>query len=224
MQYLFTHTSCSQLVFRCVLGLLSFKLLGGRFWGVAPSSYTNLGSFARWSLPATERYATPSQRVTVERLGRWVGCHTCGSHMLFRPATKTLRFHGDHMPPKAVAQQMNQRLWRRLLRRSVKFRFYPQCVDCSNVQGGILSLAKTAASNNNNINLAAAGGGRMAKFHGLRFRPCHWAGGVIAAVTVVDATDHDIRNGNRRRYRQLHEQLETLSRDAYVFVHNLIRR
>jgi hypothetical protein len=138
--------------------------------------------------------------------------------MMFRHAQP--RFHGDHMPPKAVAQQMNQKLWRRLLGRTVKFRFYPQCVDCSKVQGGILSSAIAG----NYSNLAGAGGGKMARFHGLRFRPFHLAGGVIAAITVVDATDNDICNGNRRRYRQLHEQLEDLSSDAYMFVHNLIRR
>jgi hypothetical protein len=92
-------------------------------------------------------------------------------------------------------------------------------VDCSKVQGGILSSALAG-----NSNLAGAGGGKMARFHGLRFRPFHLAGGVIAAVTVVDASDYDIRNGNRRRYRQLHEQLENFSSDAYTFVHNLIRR
>lgn len=202
--------------------MVSFKLLGGRFWAVAPSSYTHLGSFARFSLPATERYATSSQRAALERLGRWVGCHTCGSHMLFRKAP---RFHGDHMPPKAVAQQMNNNWFRRLTGCKVKFRFYPQCVDCSNIQGSILSSASNdlrAASFWNRPNLKRVGGGKLARFHGLRFRPFHLAGAVIAAVTVVDATDADIAQGNRRRFRHLQEQVNEWSRDAYDYIHNML--
>jgi len=204
--------------------MLSFKLLGGRFWAVAPSSYTHLGSFARFSLSATEKYATSSQRAAVERFGRLVGCHTCGSRMLFRNPP---RFHGDHMPPKAVAQQMNNQWFRKLTGWKVKFRFYPQCVDCSNVQGSILSSATNelrAASFWNKPNLKQAGGGKLARFHGLRFRPFHLAGGVIAAVTVVDASDDDIAQGNRRRYRQLQERLEDCGRDAYDFIYNLIHK
>lgn len=78
----------------CCLGLLTFKLLGGRFWSVAPSSYVHLGSFARprwFSLPATLDYATETQRQILQRMGRLAGCHTCGTRMLFqRP-----RFNGD---------------------------------------------------------------------------------------------------------------------------------
>lgn len=129
------------------------------------------------------------------------------------------KFHGDHMPPRAVAQQVNQRLWRRITGSKVKFRFYPQCVDCSSVQGGILS----GAVGNNSPHLAGAGGGKLAKFHGFRFRPFHLAGGVIAAVTVLEATDSDIAQGNRRRFREMQNQLESLSRDARAFCRNLIR-
>mmetsp|Transcript_12061 Transcript_12061/g.17469 ORF Transcript_12061/g.17469 Transcript_12061/m.17469 type:complete len:194 (+) Transcript_12061:228-809(+) len=46
----------------CCVGFVTFKLLGGRFWAVAPSSYTNLGSFARGSLKATMDYATKTER------------------------------------------------------------------------------------------------------------------------------------------------------------------
>jgi hypothetical protein len=78
----------------CCLGLLTFKLLGGRFWSVAPSSYVHLGSFARprlFSLKASPDYATDAQRLAMQRMGRLAGCHTCGTRMLFqRP-----RFHGD---------------------------------------------------------------------------------------------------------------------------------
>ena len=78
----------------CFLGMLTFKLLGGRFWSVAPSSYVHLGSFARprvASLRATSDYASEAQRLALQRMGRLAGCHTCGTRMLFqRP-----RFNGD---------------------------------------------------------------------------------------------------------------------------------
>jgi hypothetical protein len=78
----------------CCLGLLTFKLLGGRFWSVAPSSYVHHGSYARprmFSLPAKLDYASETQRRALQRMGRLAGCHTCGTRMLFqRP-----RFNGD---------------------------------------------------------------------------------------------------------------------------------
>ena len=61
----------------CLLGLVTFSALGGRYWGIAPSSITNLGSFARFSIPAKEAYATPKQRTMIEQMGRRYGCHTC---------------------------------------------------------------------------------------------------------------------------------------------------
>lgn len=205
--------------------MLSFKLLGGRFWAVAPSSYTHLGSFARFSLPATERYATPPQRAALERLGRLVGCHTCGSHMMFR--RKLPRFHGDHQPPKAVAQQLNNQWFRKLTGEKVSFRFYPQCIDCSNIQGSILSSASNdlkTASFWNRPNLKHSGGGKLAYFHGLRFRPFHLAGGIIAAVTVVNASDEDITQGNRQRFRDLQDRVEAYGRDMYDYIYSQIHR
>ena len=114
----------------CALGLTTFKLLGGRFWALSPSSFTHLGSFSRWSIPCTEKYASASQRSMIERMGRRFGCHTCGSRMLGYTAG-SFKFVGDHMPPKSVAEQMNKSWLRRIgLLKKVKYRFYPQCVNC----------------------------------------------------------------------------------------------
>lgn len=79
----------------CCLGLLTFKLLGGRYWAIAPSSYTHLGSFARprFSLVATHKYASEVQRASIERMGRLIGCHTCGSRMFFQRGA--FKFVGD---------------------------------------------------------------------------------------------------------------------------------
>lgn len=50
----------------------------------------------------------------------------------------SLRFHGDHQPPKFIASQLNQAWWRRLLQQPVLFRFYPQCETCSRQQGPLV--------------------------------------------------------------------------------------
>ena len=202
-----------HILYRCTVGLIAFKLFGGRFWAISPSSYTNLGSFARPNLgiPATDRYATNAQRAAVERIGRAMGCHTCGSRQLFtltRTATdKAVKFVGDHMPPKAVAQQLNQRWHRRLLGNTVSFRFFPQCVPCSSKQGSILAKASVQAFTQR-INLSGAGGGSQAYFHGFRPRPNHLAGGAIAALAVVGAAEEDIMDGNRWRYASWHRQVD----------------
>jgi hypothetical protein len=101
--------------------------MGGRFWAISPSSYTNLGIFARpkLSIAATERYATTSQRAAVERIGRAMGCHTCGSRMILTRTVDAVKLHGDHMPPKLVAHQMNQQWIRKWLGRPVPFRLFP---------------------------------------------------------------------------------------------------
>jgi hypothetical protein len=213
----------------CCIGVVAFKvLLGGRFWAIAPSSYTHLGSFARtssWmngSIPATARYASSAERLWVERMGRRIGCHTCGSRMAHSRAA--VKFVGDHMPPKAVANQQNARWIRRLLGNPVQFRFFPQCVPCSSKQGTILGKAtsdlRAAIASPASLftrrssklpNLARAGGGVQAYNHGLRPRLHHLAGGVVGGVAVLGANEADLMDENRYRYAQwqhdLHEAL-----------------
>ena len=208
------------------LALITFKVLGGRFWSIPPSSYTNLGSFARvtHSIPAKMDYATSAQRKVIESVGRKWGCHTCGSRMIFsrtRPsangAASMVKFHADHMPPKSVARALNARWWRKLLRIQVKQRFYPQCVSCSNVQGSILSKATsmngvTGGVFGSKVNgaraLAASGGGSAAYNHGFRPRFYHITGGLVAAATVADANENEVvRNGNAKRFRMIQGQI-----------------
>jgi len=201
----------------CCLGLMFFKLFGGRFWAIAPSSYTHLGSFSRrsMSIPATQNYATSAERLAMERMGRAAGCHTCGSRMLF--SRGSFKFVGDHMPPKSVATAMNRRLHRRLMGWKVAFRFYPQCRDCSSVQGSILSKATFEMRNQSKgpfsiitrKNRLLDLGDSPSYFHGWRPRINHLAGGVLGAVAVVGADDADIiSNGSRFRYAVLHEEVE----------------
>ena len=74
-----------------LIGLIAFKGLGGRFWSVSPSSFTHLGSFARTinSIPATESYATLQQRTAIGKLGKVLGCHTCGDRMYMKTGLKS---------------------------------------------------------------------------------------------------------------------------------------
>jgi hypothetical protein len=78
-----------------VMGLLCFRLLGGRWSALAPSPYADLGAFhlKKASLPATVEYATGVERGVIQELGRLFGCHTCG-------IKRGVRYHADHQPPK----------------------------------------------------------------------------------------------------------------------------
>lgn len=243
----------------CVLGLLTFKLLGGRFWAIAPSSYTHLGSFSRWSIPCTERYATSNQRLLIEQMGRKWGCHTCGSRMLLfggggptfpSTTTATARFVGDHMPPKSLATKMNRAWYRRLgIWPNVQFRFYPQCVTCSNTQGSILSKAthqiKTQNSSSSSKGLLssllssssarnkltrrdqvsllkeAGGGSTTAYFHGLRFRINHLTGGVVAGTAVVGASSSNRHDISRGNPQRLEACQQWLERTVQRYIKKL---
>ena len=94
---------------RCILGLLTYKtIFRSNFISISPSSYTARGSFARIGIPAPPNfnYATRSQRAKIESIGKWWGCHTCGSRMIFSNLKKNApKFHGDHIPPVSVSLQ-----------------------------------------------------------------------------------------------------------------------
>uniref|UniRef100_K3WX60 Uncharacterized protein n=1 Tax=Globisporangium ultimum (strain ATCC 200006 / CBS 805.95 / DAOM BR144) TaxID=431595 RepID=K3WX60_GLOUD len=120
-----------------LMGLLCFKMLGGRMNAIAPSNFSNLGAFhlKKASLPASVDYATPIERGIIQEFGRLYGCHTCG-------VKQGVKYHADHMPPKLVAKRMNENIFRRLFRQEVTFRFYPQCEPCSNQQGSLVKQSK----------------------------------------------------------------------------------
>jgi len=239
MDFGMDRTNVNHFLRVCIVGLLAYKTLGGRFWSISPSSYTNLGSFARTttSLPATSTYANKSKRRSIQRLGRILGCHTCGSRMIIssfpslakRTSTVATRFTADHMPPQSVTRQMNAKWYRRWFGRTVKQRFYPHCNTCSNRQGGVLSAAVTASSSKGVKvpSLQAVGGGKNGHFHGFVPRIGHLAGGVVGAVTTlgVDANDGDEvvgdGGGNRRRFyewqRYIEESFLGLRRDVDRF-------
>jgi hypothetical protein len=56
-----------------------------------------------------------------------------------------------------------------------------------------------------------AGGGQTAHFHGFRPRINHLVGGVLAATTVVGATDKDIADGNQKRLERWQRRIKKVA-------------
>ncbi|MBM3529058.1 MAG: hypothetical protein FJX62_13295 [Alphaproteobacteria bacterium] len=81
------------------------------------------GPYAGESIPARgpERDFTARERGEINRIGRQTGCHTCGT---MEPGTRSGNFVCDHQFPNAL----NPAGWPQ--------RIYPQCMACSDRQGG----------------------------------------------------------------------------------------
>ncbi|KAJ3396238.1 hypothetical protein HDU92_003696 [Lobulomyces angularis] len=145
------------------VGLIIFRLLGGKFFSLAPSDFRNLGAFndKKLSLKASMEYADTSERAVMNAFGRLWGCHTCGT----RTAAKTSLgkviggYHADHQPPVKFAQAANDRFFNRILGIKVSQRYYPQCHSCSNQQGVLVKQNEL-----------------MLKTHFFSLRPYHFTG------------------------------------------------
>eukprot|EP00884_Botryococcus_braunii_P002018 jgi/Botrbrau1/11817/Bobra.0224s0016.1 len=84
-----------DLVLDAMVGLLLFKMLGGRFRNTLPSDLFQRGSFAVESLPATGSvYASETHKAKLRRFMIRDGCHHCGR--------KHGRTVGDHIPPNKL--------------------------------------------------------------------------------------------------------------------------
>jgi len=102
----------------------------------------------------------------------------------------------------------------------VKFRFFPQCVDCSGKQGGILSRAIDELKRKRNASHQLYKIADNRHFHGLRFKLIHHlAGGSVAAAAVVGASDADLSDA---RYRQVHDRIISQCRQARQRISRLI--
>jgi RHS repeat-associated protein len=89
------------------------------------------GGYAGESIPADGpgRNFKPDQRTKVNEIGEEDGCHTCGGGS---PGTKTGNWVPDHQPPSALAKPGQPQ------------RLYPQCLPCSQKQGGEVVAALRA--------------------------------------------------------------------------------
>lgn len=72
--------------------------------------------FLSGAVPSTSPVATLNERIAVNKKGRLLGCHHCGSRQLLTAD----RFIADHMPPTKIANEMNESFWRRWLRIKVR--------------------------------------------------------------------------------------------------------
>lgn len=88
------------------------------------------GPYADESIPARGegRDFTTSEREIINGLGSELGCHTCGT---LDPGTISGNFVPDHQLPNALNPTNRPQ------------RLYPQCVNCSNLQGGWVRYLKS---------------------------------------------------------------------------------
>lgn len=188
----------------CLMGMATFKLLGGRFWAIAPSSYTAPGSYAyaKDSLPATEKFATTSQSAKLGKMFKRRGCHTCGTR-----TSETVV--GDHMPPRSIG----------VLLKNPNYRFYAQCKRCSSHQGGILATASKQSQGWETKKQAkflhGSGGGLAAYNHGAQFRINHLTGGIYGAMTMAAEV-----GSSTSRFDIFHKKVKSVKKS----VSNLLER
>jgi hypothetical protein len=94
---------------------------------IAASSVILKGRFAAVSIPSSGPAAKDHEKSQIQDLGRQNGCHSCGNK------TPVDRFHADHQPPTELV------LLGLATGPSV---LYPQCVPCSDKQGGEVNSIK----------------------------------------------------------------------------------
>lgn len=140
--------------------------------------------------------------------------------MIFSNLKKNVpKFHGDHIPPVSVAKQINDRWYRKPFGWKVSQKFYPQCRDCSNKQGGLLSKAISSGHRN----LHRVGGGEESYFHGRRLRIGHMTGGVVAVLSMgIDADDESMVDPNNVEVKVLVEASRERVRSYQKWMEDLI--
>jgi hypothetical protein len=175
-----------------------FKLLGGRFWAIAPSSYAAPGSYVHMPIEGNEKYIQAKSKDQLKKIFERFGCHVCGSKV--GPAI------GDHNPPKSIGQLMN----------NPTYHFHPHCGSCSSRQGGINGAAVNGIMDKNWANwrktwyLKAAGGGSNAYNHAFQPRVNHLAGGICAS-SLGDtniAIPENFKNSISKNVRDLKKRME----------------
>ena len=93
---------------------------------VAAGSLLQPGSNAGEGTPTAGGRPTAGERAAVNAEGAETGCHSCGAT---DPGTKSGNFVPDHQPPTAMNPAGGEQ------------KLYPQCINCSNAQGGQVSAA-----------------------------------------------------------------------------------
>ena len=151
--------STPELVISTVSSVVIFRALGGRFSSVLPSHLFHPGAFAVERVPAIrgQQPSVPSEKALIRDYGRKYGCHTCGkkrvnlmvcdhqppSHLLRKNnSSSTIASSGKSagkvkvdMPSSSNTNSNNN------IENGAKVKqfFYPQCYECSSMQGGLLN-------------------------------------------------------------------------------------
>jgi hypothetical protein len=127
---------------------------------------------------------------------------------------------------------MNEQWYRRLFGFDVKQRFFPQCIHCSDRQGGILGKASSIGFQKGKLvlprrklpNLAQSGGGKNAYFHGFTLRKEFITGGVVAYATVSEAHDKNVLGnggGNRKRFEEWEQRVNGVISNVFQWLKNI---
>ena len=148
--------STPELIISTVSSVVIFRALGGRFSSVLPSHLFHPGAFAVERVPAVrgQQSAVSTEKALIRDYGRRYGCHTCGKKQV-------KMFVCDHQPPSHLLRKNNSSSIAVTSERSagelkvdvpsssnanstengatVKQFFYPQCYNCSSMQGGLLN-------------------------------------------------------------------------------------
>lgn len=113
------------------IALLGVAVAGGPGAGAPKGDLLQPGPYAGESVRASGPRITSAEQAEVNRIGQESGCHSCGS---MEPGTKRGDFVGDHQPPTS------------LNRNAAPQSLYPQCLQCSRIQGGQARAAQVAAA------------------------------------------------------------------------------
>jgi len=112
--------------------ILNSQHTGDKAKGSSSPNTLEPGPHAGDSVPArgSGRNFDKGQRDAVNDVGDRSGCHTCGAD---EPGTKSGNWVPDHQPPSSLNPEGNPQ------------QLYPQCINCSRVQGGQARGAKGKA-------------------------------------------------------------------------------
>ena len=147
-----------DLLLSTITSVVMFRALGGRFGAVLPSNLTRPGAFAAEWIPAYmgSQPATSRERTLIKAMGSKYGCHSCGRRMLVdfvadhQPPSKLLGNHRNVTHQNGSGNHRNGNSIGRHLSGSGETdhllqRFYPQCRQCSQLQGGVLAQTKESS-------------------------------------------------------------------------------
>ena len=104
-----------------IISIIYILSCSGLLSDILPSHAALRGAFCRKGIVVNNKskIASPCMKKAIQDIGKIYGCHHCGQYVK--------KYICDHIPPSCLNNNGLQNL-------------YPQCQDCSNFQGGLLSI------------------------------------------------------------------------------------